>query len=241
MSNEIRSGLSTAGLFYRAGVMLLAVGMLSGPLADTKALANPSAADDYTYDQYNAEDIMELCAGCHGEIGQGGGGGEYPRLAGLPAKYLAKQMRDFRDGARESIAMMPYADERELPETDLLDITTYLAAIELLPKMPLIDQNLDSLVKLKIVQRVFNVPRLEGDTELGRQVYDAQCKKCHGKGGIGRASVPAIGGQYSAYIRLQISNFKTGKRVNEKMDKYIQSLTEVEISGLLAYLSVADD
>ena len=30
------------------------------------------------------EEINEVCASCHGEFGQGGKGGEYPRLAGLP-------------------------------------------------------------------------------------------------------------------------------------------------------------
>jgi len=221
--------------------LLIVVGMLFSSAMNATAQTSSGTPADYSYDEYNAADIMELCAGCHGEFGQGGGGGEYPRLAGMPAKYLAKQMRDFRDGKRESIAMIPYAEEREVPEPDLLDITTYLAAIELTSQMPLIDQNLDSLTKLRIAQRVFNVPRLEGDTEAGQKVYDRQCKKCHGKGGIGRGSVPAIGGQYSAYIRLQIDNFMTGKRINTKMDKYIKSLTEAEITNLLAYLSIADD
>ncbi|RKZ97040.1 MAG: hypothetical protein DRQ43_03535, partial [Gammaproteobacteria bacterium] len=35
------------------------------------------------------EEINELCAGCHGEYGEGGKQGEYPRLAGLPASYIA--------------------------------------------------------------------------------------------------------------------------------------------------------
>ncbi len=47
---------------------------------------------DHDYDPDNGQDINELCAGCHGETGEGGGDGEYPRLAGLPAKYLAGQM-----------------------------------------------------------------------------------------------------------------------------------------------------
>ncbi len=218
-------------------VGLLIVGTsLAGPLAQ--------AAEDeaYQYDPENALDIMELCAGCHGDYGQGGGGGEYPRLAGLPAKYLATQMRAFKHGERASMAMAPYADEREMPEADLLDISTYLAGIELPTVMPYIDPDLSSYDKLLLASRVFNVPRLEeGDPALGEGVYARQCKKCHGKKAAGRGSVPQLTGQYSDYIRLQIQDFREGKRVNKRMDKFIQALTEDDIDNLLAYLSVADD
>ncbi len=241
MSKKMRFGLFSTGPLRWASILLSGTVLMLSALLCTSAQADIDPPADYSYDEYNASDIMELCAGCHGEFGQGGGGGEYPRLAGLPAKYMVKQMRDFRNGIRVSIAMIPYADEREVPETDLLDITTYLAAIELTPQMPLIDQKLDSLTKLKIAQRVFNVPRVEGNAEAGRKLYDKQCKKCHGKGGTGRGTVPAIGGQYSEYIRLQINNFISGKRINLKMDKYIKTLTDAEITDLLAYLSVADD
>ena len=145
-------------------------------------------ADNAQFDPDNAEDIMELCAGCHGEFGQGGGGGEYPRLAGLPVKYLVAQLLAYRNGERESMAMAPYADERELPDNDLTDIATYLASIDLPTKMPEIDPNLDSYEKLLIASRVLNIPRLEGDTALGEDTYSRQCRKCHGRAGMGTRS-----------------------------------------------------
>jgi cytochrome c553 len=205
--------------------------------------AGPSAGqtDTYQYDPDNAAEIMELCAGCHGEYGQGGGGGEYPRLAGLPAKYLATQMRAFRDGTRESMAMLPYANEREVPEDDMLDITSYMAQLELPTKMPFIDPDLPSLEKLLIASRVFNVPRLEGDTVLGEEIYRRQCQKCHGKSGVGRGAAPQLAGQYSDYLRLQISEFRAGKRIHKRMEKYLAPLTDEDVDNLLAYLSIADD
>ena len=42
------------------------------------------------------EEINETCAGCHGEYAEGGKGGEYPRLAGLPASYIEKQLHLFQ-------------------------------------------------------------------------------------------------------------------------------------------------
>jgi cytochrome c553 len=193
------------------------------------------------YDPENAEDIMELCAGCHGEFGQGGGGGEYPRLAGLPVKYLVNQLQAYKSGARESIAMIPYANDRELPEDDLLDIATYLAQIELPTRMPDVDPDLDSYQKLLIASRVFNVARVEGDTARGMEIYEARCRKCHGSEGKGTRSNPQLAGQYSDYIRLQIEEFRAGRRQSKGMDKHIQALTPEDIENLLAYLSIVDD
>lgn len=223
---------------------LLAIALFLG-LAMTPATGEAESKDaglqDYVFDPDNALDIMELCAGCHGEYGQGGGSGEYPRLAGLPAKYLIKQMRVFKSGERESIAMAPYADERELPEQDLLDISNYLAEIDLPSQMPDIDPEMDSYEKLLIASKVFNVARVEGDVVAGKEIYEGECAKCHGNSVAGRGTRPGLVGQYSEYIRVQVELFRSGKRVNKPMDKYIQALSAENLEDLLAYLSTADD
>ncbi len=196
---------------------------------------------EHVYDPDNALDIMELCAGCHGEYGQGGSDGEYPRLAGQSVKYLIKAMRAFQDGTRESIVMAPFAEKREMPEQDLRDISIYLAGIELPSRMPRIDPDLDSYEKLLIASKVFNVPRIEGDTERGQALYDGQCKKCHATTVAGRGPMPGLIGQYSEYIRLQLELFMSGERINKPMDKYLKDMTPEDVEDLLAYLSIADD
>jgi len=77
------------------------------------------------------EEINETCAGCHGEYGQGSIDGEYPRLAGLTAEYIARQLRNFKQRERINIPMLPYTNDRELPEEDLVSIAAYLASIQL--------------------------------------------------------------------------------------------------------------
>ena len=47
----------------------------------------------------NASSGVPACAGCHGPTGAGIPG-QYPRLAGQYADYLATQLKDFKDGAR---------------------------------------------------------------------------------------------------------------------------------------------
>ena len=46
-----------------------------------------TAGSAYAIDMENGEEINEVCAGCHGEFGQGGKAGEYPRLAGMPGAH----------------------------------------------------------------------------------------------------------------------------------------------------------
>jgi cytochrome c553 len=47
----------------------------------------------------NASSGVPSCAGCHGPAGAGIPG-QYPRLAGQYAEYVAAQLKSFRDGAR---------------------------------------------------------------------------------------------------------------------------------------------
>ncbi|MBA1914309.1 c-type cytochrome, partial [Escherichia coli] len=43
------------------------------------------------------------CASCHGDLGQGKE--NVPRLAGLPADYIVKQIDDFHSGRRQNESM----------------------------------------------------------------------------------------------------------------------------------------
>ncbi len=210
-------------------------------LMATMAFAQNEVDSGYQYDPENAKDINYLCAGCHGEFGQGGGDGEYPRLAGLPEKYLARQLRAFITKTRHSIVMLTYANERELPEADLLDISRYHSELQLLTKMPKVAPNTDSYQILLIAQKVVNVARYEGDFELGESIYNRACKKCHGPAGVGRGSTPQLAGQFTDYLRIQIEQFRSRERINKKMDRYLDPLTPEEIESVLAYLSIADD
>ncbi len=196
---------------------------------------------EYQYDPDNGDDINQLCAGCHGEFGEGGGDGEYPRLAGLPAKYLINQLQAFKSGKRASIAMAMYATDRELPADDLQDISNFLAEKVLISQMPVVADDMPALDKLYLAKSVFNVARFEGDVEMGEAVYAESCAKCHGANGQGQGSTPQLVGQYTEYLRLQIEAFQSGVRENKKMEKYIMSLTSEEIEALLAFLSLQDD
>ena len=211
-------------------------------LVPGQVLADAAAPLDLeAYDPDNAQDIMELCAGCHGEYGQGGGDGEYPHLAGMPAAYLVAQLEDFKTRERLNIPMLPFATDRELPAEDIRDISIHLSRLELLTRMPDVPEETSSYERLLIAGRVFNVARLEGDLARGRRVLKNSCAKCHGKEGEGRARVPQLAGQYSKYIRVQIELIVAGERKHPDIDEYFGPHDADDWDALLAHLSTLDD
>jgi cytochrome c553 len=103
------------------------------------ALAPSVLAAQNDVDLRNGKDVNEVCAGCHGEFGQGGKDGEYPRIAGQPMTYIVKQMHLFRDRKLDNMAMLEYVNPRDFPEADDYDVIAYIAQNELLTQLPPID------------------------------------------------------------------------------------------------------
>jgi cytochrome c553 len=197
----------------------------------------------------NGEEINEVCAGCHGEFGQGGKEGEYPRLAGQPAAFIARQLELFRDRDRPNMAMIEYVDHRQMPDPDIADISAYLAAIELPSKLPPVDPdapNFDAFERLLQAKRVIQIPRAEGDREAGRRLYRRECGPCHGREGWGDPdqAVPMLGGQYTSYLWRQVDKYAKGLRIHDPDapdDRLLQEFSRAELRDIFAYLSTVDD
>lgn len=190
-------------------------------------------------------EINETCAGCHGEYAEGGKNGEYPRLAGLPAEYMRKQIHFFKTSQRLNLPMKPYANDRELPDDDVYSVTAYIEAIQLQSIMPEFEEGMSAYEKLVIAKQVINIAKVEGDIQVGKYIYNKDCKICHGKNGKGKANseTPGLTGQYTEYLLKQINAYKTKARFHDydQDDDTFANYTEQQIQNLLAYLSVADD
>src|SRR5690606_8455690 len=65
------------------------------------------------------------CAGCHGPNGKSAND-LWPNLAGQKAGYLAKQMKDFRDGKRTDPMMSSMS--KGLTDQDIANLAAYYAA-----------------------------------------------------------------------------------------------------------------
>lgn len=195
-------------------------------------------------DPGTGRDINGTCAACHGDSGEGGKKGEYPRLAGLSARYIAKQLRAFKARERINLPMFPYTQERELSDRDIEDISAYLAGIELPTQMPEFKPTDDALTRLTAAARVMQIPRAVGDINQGRVLYDKACGSCHGNDGAGKGSYPALRGQYTQYLDRQVREFQRGNRLHEQEEPgpgLLNKFSDVELRDILAYISTLDD
>jgi cytochrome c553 len=206
------------------------------PAALLLLAASPALPQDLA----NGREINEICAGCHGQFGQGGKDGEYPRLAGQRALYIEEQLLAFRARKRVNIPMLPYTQPRELGDDDIADIAAYLASIRLTARPPTFADSADARQRRAALDRVFRIERIEGDIIQGRGLYNAECGNCHGKTGQGRSNFPMLAGQYPNYLKRQIEAYRRGDRPHDEAlpaKGVLMPLTEVDLTNILAYLS----
>lgn len=196
----------------------------------------------------NGEEINEVCAGCHGEFGEGGKDGEYPRLAGLPASYMEKQLHLFRDRKRPNLPMLEYIDERQFPDQEITDISAFLEQIELVTQLPPVtsESDFDAYERMMMTKKLLNVARLEGNIKAGKKLYKRECRSCHGRKAEGKMDkgIPMLAGQYSKYLNRQFKRYQKKQRIHEDDDpdnKLLSSLSQQQLDDLLAYLSILDD
>jgi cytochrome c553 len=185
------------------------------------------------------KEINGTCAGCHGEFGQGGKRGEYPRIAGQRQAHIKDQLRAFRLRTRLNMPMYPYTQERELPDVDLEDVSAYLASIELPTQWPEFKDDDDALTRLTAVDKVMIIPRAPGNLDNGRTIYQKNCVTCHARDGMGRGKFPRLVGQYTSYLKKQMDSFVKGERSHDEevMVGILNQFKEQDLLDVLAYLT----
>ncbi len=198
-------------------------------------LSCPVFADDLE----KGREINYVCAGCHGDTGQGGKRGEYPRIAGQRAAYLEEQLRSFRARRRLNIPMLPYTEERELPDDDIKAISAYLASVRLSNKMPVFKGDEDAYTRLLAMENVMLISRAEGNIDNGKVHYQEHCANCHAKDGMGRSDFPMLVGQYTNYLKRQIDAYRKKERPHDEDQPggILDRFSEQDIQDMLAYLT----
>jgi len=246
MRRNVRSRFR-AGLSKQSGLVMVVLWL--APLmvcAQDMDAADPFADADLD----TGAEINEVCAGCHGEYGQGGKDGEYPRLAGLPAAFIARQLDLFRGRDRENLAMVEHTEPRQMTDSDIRDISAFLAAIELPSRLPPVDEtapDFNAYERLMATKRVVQIPRAEGDPVAGKRLYRRECASCHGREGWGRErdAVPMLAGQYTSYLWRQVDKYVNKIRIHDPSepdaDELLAAFTQEELRDIFAYLSVVDD
>lgn len=194
-------------------------------------------------DEERGKEIFGPCAACHGDYGQGGKKGEYPRIAGQQAKYIESQLKAFQQRIRVNIPMVPYTEERELPAADMKEVAAYLAGIELPTAIPEFKDTDDALTRLTAMEKVMIVPREPGDVDAGKGIFQKNCAACHGKTAKGRGMFPRLVGQYTNYLKRQIAFYLKGERPHDEEGKtgILNTLSETDIQNVLAYVTALQD
>ena len=185
------------------------------------------SAPVFAADMANGQRINKSCALCHGIYGQGAPGKLSPRIAGLPKEYIAKAIKEYRDGKRSYPLMVRTSGLNEMTEADIEDISAYLA-----------------LLDLSSDQR-FNVVSAGGNAKAGKETYWDECKVCHAKDGYGKPKkeAPPLAGQHPAYLYTAMSGFRGKVRVhdNDPEDDSFDEYKPNELVDVTAYLSGLDD
>lgn len=190
-------------------------------------------------DLARGKEINATCAGCHGDLGQGGKRGEYPRISGQRVGYLVTQLQAFRDRTRLNLPMFPYTQERELSEQDIADVSAYLASVELPTEWPKFSPGDDALTRLAAMEKVMIIARAPGDVDNGGRIYREECALCHGEDGRGKRKFPRLVGQYSNYLLKQMEAYRKGERPHDEegMTGALIPLKTTDLQDILAYLT----
>lgn len=179
-------------LFLFGGLLLLLAGSATAGAVTAQTLAS----------QGNGRGAPP-CQSCHGADGGGQAAAGFPRLAGLDAAYLGKQLDDYAKGTRADAVMQPIA--RALSADERRAVAAYYDRLAA-PATPVAAQPAADGPGATLARR----------GRWSRRV--PACEQCHGPGGVGvGANFPPLAGQPAAYIQAQLQAWQRGTRRNDPL------------------------
>jgi cytochrome c553 len=164
--------------------------------------------------------VTTVCANCHGADGNSTQP-SYPKLAGLQAAYIKKQIREFVSGARKHEAMSPVA--LRLTEDEVQALADFFSG-----KSPSPGQDGDPQLAARGRAIYF-----EGNVAAGLP----SCDGCHAADGTGSPRFPRLAGQHADYLYKQLDDIKHGRRNTSPLMRAVsERLSADEMRALAVYL-----
>jgi cytochrome c553 len=167
------------------------------------------------------------CIPCHAADGNTDNPA-FPKLAGLSASYIIKELQEFKKGAnghRNNAIMLTIANQ-------------------------LSTQDMDELAQYYAKQTRTIGEASANNIELGRRIYRSgnrktgvpACAACHAPNGEGNelAGFPRLAGQNAQYVTEQLQAFRSGDRTNDlnaMMQGVATHLSDEEIEAVSNYVS----
>jgi len=186
-------------------------------------------------DLANGKKLFKSCTLCHGAVGQGVKGGDFPKIGGLPEYYLNRQIKLFTEEERFNPAMVTIGQLDRMSDKEKKDLTSYIASIDIEKAAP-----------------TLTIPTYTGNIKKGKKLFKGDCKTCHGKKAEGKdkKQAPPTSWQYSEYLARQIEFFMSKDRLHrslkdkeegEEPDETFDEYTKEEITDILTFISTLDD
>lgn len=168
------------------------------------------------------EIVQAQCFICHGMEGESSSPA-FPRLAGQNARYMLRQLNDYKNGRRKSSTMQPMVEG--LNEADFKALGAYFAT-RATHRHEVADPELS-----QVGQYIYH----RGNPESGV----ASCASCHGADAHGSETLPRLAGQHAQYTVNQLKQFNRRERTNDGAVMHViaSKLTELETKAVAAYLS----
>ena len=168
--------------------------------------------------------ITQTCQSCHGAGGAAPIHPEYPRLAGLQAEYITKQLNDFKSGRRKSPIMVAFV--ADLTDDQIKGIAAYYNA----QKPVAGDSRRPELMEAGRV--IFK----DGIVDTGIPA----CAGCHLEDGSGTTRFPRVAGQQAEYSYREMKKFNTAERDNDRglaMQSVTLKMTDKEMRAVAEYMA----
>lgn len=165
--------------------------------------------------------VNTICAQCHGADGNSTNP-IYPKLAGQPASYIAKQIHEFISGGRSHEQMSPIV--AKISPTEIENLGRYFSQMK----------------------PARGKPSEERLSEIGRLLYTIgnpatgmpSCDGCHAPDASGGGRFPRLAGQHREYIIKQMLDIREGRRNSSTLMRAVTDrMGELEMKALAAYLS----
>ena len=170
------------------------------------------------------------CHTCHGLDGRGDGA-LVPRIAGMDAGYLVRQLGFYADGQRSHPQMSWLAGR--LNSEEHLAVSAYYADMESPVAAQTGQTSARSICEFANAYEIYHV----GLPERGL----ASCASCHGETGEGSgAGNPPLVGQSAAYQAEQLRRWRNGERYGDAlnvMHDAARKLRDAEITELAEYIA----
>jgi len=147
-----------------------------------------------------------VCASCHGQQGEGNLALNAPKLNGLQAWYVERQLKHYQQGIRG-------ADPEDTFGRMMAPMASMLTTGDAVRNVSAYIANLPETTAAATIT---------GNEADGRRIYRANCAACHGRDGKGSwaTGAPDLTASDDWYTARQIINFKSGVRGAHADDFY---------------------